>query len=340
MREPAFWWQPPGAAAALLAPLAALYGLVASRRLRGPGARADVPVICVGNPTVGGAGKTPAVIAIARLLAGAGEAPVLLSRGYGGRLAGPVRVDAARHRAAYVGDEPLLLARAAPTIVARDRVAGAAAAVAAGAGAIVMDDGFQNPSLAKDFSLLVVDGSRGLGNGRMIPAGPLRAPLEAQLDRADALLVVGSSSPATEAAEAATLPRGLPLLRGRIVPDDGALAALRGARVLAFAGIGDPAKLFVTLASAGVAVASTRSFADHHRYTVAQARALCDAADHAGLVLVTTEKDMARIQGDPALAELAARACALPVTLAFEDAPAFMKLVGPKIAAARARSGR
>jgi tetraacyldisaccharide 4'-kinase len=147
MREPAFWWREAGLAAGLLAPLAAVYGAVASARLAQRGARAAVPVICIGNLTLGGAGKTPLVLTLARLLRDAGEQPVLLSRGYGGRLEGPLRVDLARHRAADVGDEPLLLARIAPTVVARDRAKGALAAIAAGASVIVMDDGFQNPSL-------------------------------------------------------------------------------------------------------------------------------------------------------------------------------------------------
>ena len=174
MREPSFWWGEASLASALLAPLAAIYGAVAQARLGARGRRAGAPVVCIGNLTVGGAGKTPTALAVARMLAAAGERPVFLSRGYGGTLAGPVRVDPARHGAHDVGDEPLLLARTAPTIVARDRVKGAA--IAAGASVIVMDDGFHNPSLAKDFSVLVVDARRGIGYGRVIPAGPLRAP--------------------------------------------------------------------------------------------------------------------------------------------------------------------
>src|SRR5215471_2279010 len=189
MREPAFWWREPGLLAALLAPLGALYGAVAALRLQLPGRRARVPVVCVGNLTLGGSGKTPTAIAIARMLQAAGDRPVFLTRGYGGRLAGPVLVTPS-HTAAEVGDEPLLLARVAPTIVARDRVTGAAAAEAAGAGIIVMDDGFQNPSLEKDLSVLVVDGRRGIGNDHVFPAGPLRAPLAAQLAGADAVLVI------------------------------------------------------------------------------------------------------------------------------------------------------
>ena len=239
-------------------------------RLARRGARAAVPVVCIGNLTVGGAGKTPLALALARLLAAAGDAPILLSRGYRGRLAGPLRVDPARHRAADVGDEPLLLARVAPTFVARDRVAGAQAAVAAGASVIVMDDGFQNPSLHKDFSVLVVDGRRGIGNGRVVPAGPLRAPLIAQLARADALVVVGPSHAAAGVAAVAR-ERGVPVFDASLAPDAAAVAALAGARVLAFAGIGDPQKLFATLAGAGIAVAATSSFPDHHRYTPAQA---------------------------------------------------------------------
>jgi tetraacyldisaccharide 4'-kinase len=334
MREPAFWRREAGLAAALLAPLAAVYGAVAARRLGQRGARAPVPVICIGNLTVGGAGKTPLALAVARLLAAEGDVPILLSRGYGGRLAGPLRVDLARHRAADVGDEPLLLARAAPTIVARDRVRGAQAAAAAGASVIVMDDGFQNPSLQKDFSVLVVDQQRGIGNGRVIPAGPLRAPLMAQLARAHALVVVGTSD-AAEPLTAVARGRGMPIFRASLEPDAAVAAALAGARVLAFAGIGVPEKLFATLAGAGIAVAATRSFPDHHCYTPAQARMLCEQADREALLLVTTEKDLARMQGDENVAALAARARALPVTLRFEDPAAFLRLLRTGLATMR-----
>ena len=228
MREPAFWWREAGLAAGLLAPLAAVYGAVASARLRQSGARAAVPVICIGNLTVGGAGKTPLTLTLARLLQAAGDAPFLLSRGYGGRLAGPLQVDPVRHRAADVGDEPLLLARVAPAFVARDRVKGAQAAVAAGAGVIVMDDGFQNPSLQKSFSVLVVDARRGIGNGRVVPAGPLRAPLAAQLARADALVVVGTSNAGASVAAAAH-GRGVQVFQAGLVPD----AAVAAASILA-----------------------------------------------------------------------------------------------------------
>src|SRR5512133_1094786 len=262
MREPAFWWREPSLASALLAPLAAAYGAVAQVRLERHGRRAGVPVVCIGNLTVGGAGKTPTALAVARMLAD--ERPVFLSRGYGGALAGPVVVDPSRHRAGEGGDEPLLLARAAAAIVAGNRVKGAG--FAAGARVIVMDDGFHNPSLAKDFSVLVVDARRGIGNGRVIPAGPLRAPVDAQLARAHALVVVGRSAGDCAIAEMAR-EREIPVLRASLRADTAFIAALAGRRVLAFAGIGDPQKFFATLAEAGVALAATRSFADHHRYT-------------------------------------------------------------------------
>jgi tetraacyldisaccharide 4'-kinase len=272
------------------------------------------------------------------MLAAAGERPALLSRGYGGELPGPLAVDPARHRAAEVGDEPLLLARAAPTVVARARVAGARLAVAAGASVIVMDDGFQNPSLTKDFSLLVVDARRGIGNGKVIPAGPLRAPLRAQLERADALLVVGAAPGAADVAAEARA-HNLPVFEARLQPDEEFIAALGGGRVMAFAGIGDPEKFFATLAAAGVAVAATRSFPDHHRYGAAEAKALCDDADREGLVLVTTEKDLARLSGEAAVAELAARADALPVTLVVDDEQSFARLMLDRIVAARKTAG-
>jgi tetraacyldisaccharide 4'-kinase len=333
MREPAFWWHEAGLAAGLLAPFAAVYGAVASARLRQRGARAAAPVVCIGNLTVGGAGKTPLALTMARLLKEAGDVPILLSRGYGGRLAGPLRVDLARHRAADVGDEPLLLARSAPAVVARDRVKGARAAVASGASVIVMDDGFQNPSLQKDFSVLVVDSRRGIGNGRVVPAGPLRAPLTAQLARADALVVVGTLDAGT-GVTAAAHGHGVPVFHASLVPDAAVAAALAGTRVLAFAGIGDPEKLFATLKGAGIAIAAARGFPDHHRYTPAEARMLCEQAEREALMLVTTEKDLARMQGDRNVAALAARARAFPVTLTLADPAALLRLLRTKLASA------
>jgi tetraacyldisaccharide 4'-kinase len=337
MREPAFWRRQPGLAAWLLAPLSWVYGAVAGLRLKQRGQRAGVPVVCIGNFTAGGAGKTPTALGVAHMLAAAGERPVFLSRGYGGRLAGPVLVDPANHGADQVGDEPLLLACAAPTVVARARVEGAALAVAAGAGVIVMDDGFQNPSLAKDLSVLVVDGRYGIGNGRVIPAGPLRAPLEAQLARAHALVVIGTASGAADVIAAARA-YNIPVFAARLRPDPGFVTAVGGGRALAFAGIGDPQKFFATLADAGIVVAATRSFPDHHRYTQAQARALCDDADRDGLILVTTEKDHVRLAGDAELAELAAHAHALPVALALDDEERFRSLLLDRLADARHRT--
>jgi tetraacyldisaccharide 4'-kinase len=317
MREPRFWRRR-GAPAQLLTPLAAIYGAIAGARMARPGASAGVPVICIGNLTVGGAGKTPTAIAIAQLLIADGARPAFLTRGYGGKISGPVRV-VPEHSATDVGDEPLLLARTAVTIVARDRARGAAAAAAAGAEVIVMDDGFQNPALKKDVALVVIDGERGIGNAMVFPAGPLRAPLDIQLAHASALLVVGDEQAPAHAAVACAKARGLPILRGRLAPDPATVAALRDRKVLAFAGIGHPEKFFATLAASGVATAITRSFPDHHVFTRAEARALLQLAERDGLSLVTTEKDLMRLSGDPNAAALAARASALPVHLIFKD---------------------
>lgn len=316
MRAPAFWWRPPGLASAVLAPLAVLYGTVAAARLTRAGARVGVPVICVGNPTLGGAGKTPTALAIVALLRDLGAAPALLTRGHGGRERGPHRVDAERDDAMRVGDEPLLLARAAPTIVARDRRAGAERAIAAGADVIVMDDGFQNPSLEKTLSLLVIDGAVGLGNGRVFPAGPLRAPLGPQLARAQMAVIVGDGAPG-EAAAALAATSGLAVLRATLVPQS--LPPL-GRPLLAYAGIGRPEKFAATLAAAGRPPARLVAFADHHRFGAADAARLLADAARDGLALVSTEKDIARMRGDPALAPLAAATHALAVRLVFDDA--------------------
>lgn len=326
MRPPAFWWRPPGFEAALLRPVAALYGAVAQRRLLREGERAAVPVVCIGDPTVGGAGKTPTAIKVAELLAAAGERPVFLTRGYGGRLDGPIAVDAQRHDAEGVGDEPLLLARKFPTIVAHDRIAGARAAQAQGASVIVMDDGFQNPSLAKDCSVLVVDGARGIGNGAVVPAGPLRAPLAAQFGRAHALVVIGAGKAGARVREAATQ-GGITVFGAQLEPDAAAIAALRDKRVLAFAGIGHPEKFFDTLGAVGIDTPMRRGFADHHAYTQTEAARLLREAAAQGLVLATTEKDQARLGGAGATAELKRRAIAVPVTLRLDDEDGFAAFV-------------
>jgi len=326
MREPAFWWRPPGVAAALLSPLGAAYGALSGARMAKAGRRAGIPVICVGNLTLGGAGKTPTAMAVVDLLQSAGGKPFVLSRGYGGNLKGPIRVDPAHHRAADVGDEPLLLVRHAPTIVSRDRVAGAEAARTRDASVIVMDDGFQNPGLHKDRSIVVVDGGQGVGNGCVFPAGPLRAPLERQLQHANAVLVIGTGSEGDAIAQRAQ-GRGLPVFRGRLVPDAGTLEQLRGEALLAFAGIGHPEKFFATLREAGLAVRARVPFPDHHRYRRTEAIDLIARAEREGLVPVTTEKDMARLAGQDDVASLAKATRSLPVRLVVDEPAAFRDFV-------------
>ena len=324
MREPAFWWRP--GTGGVLSPLAAVYGAVAALRMQSGGRRISVPVICLGNLTVGGAGKTPAALMVARLLLAARERPFFLTRGYGGRLRGPVRVNAATHSASEVGDEPLLLARLAPTIVAPDRVAGAEAARAGGASVIVMDDGFQNPSLVKTLAILLLDGRRGVGNGRVIPAGPLRAPLTTQIERADAIVIVGPTTGAATVAEAGHQ-AGVAIFHGQLEPDRDVLAAIGRRKVLAFAGIGDPEKFFDTLTAAGIEAAERAGFPDHHRFTAGEAEGLMARADAAKLMLLTTEKDKARLAGDRRLSAFAERASALPVRLVIDEQDAFRNMI-------------
>jgi tetraacyldisaccharide 4'-kinase len=330
MREPAFWWRKAGFAAALLAPFGFVYGAVAARRMTMKGVSVGVPVLCVGNFTLGGAGKTPTVMMLARMLSEAGERPFCLSRGYGGDVAGPKLVDTGTDVAARVGDEPLLLARTAPTVVATDRTSGAEFARAQGAGLIIMDDGLQNSSLRKDFTLAVVDARRGIGNRCIFPAGPLRAPLAAQIAQSDALLVVGEGAGAEDVIEQARA-RALRIFRGHLAPDPAGPAALKGKKVLAFAGIGDPEKFFATAVEAGITVTERHAFGDHHRYTAEEAAELIMQAEHSGLALLTTEKDRARMTGERLLEALAARAHTLQVTMVVEEADELRRLVVSKL---------
>ncbi|HVJ53761.1 MAG TPA: tetraacyldisaccharide 4'-kinase [Aliidongia sp.] len=312
MRAPEFWTRR-GWESAALAPAAALFDTAGriKRALATPW-RAPVPVVCVGNLTVGGAGKTPVVLALAQAL---GVNVHLLTRGYGGSLAGPVRVDPARHDFRAVGDEPLLLARAAPTWVARDRAAGAKAAVAAGAGLILMDDGLQNPSLRQDLRLIVVDGGYGFGNGRVLPAGPLREDLRRGLARVHGAILVGD-----DRAGAGARLAGLPMARARLAPRN----EIAG-RVLAFAGIGRPRKFFETLEAIGAELVERVGFPDHHPYGAAEIEALLARAEALRATPVTTAKDAIRLP--PGLRE---RVAVLEIELAWAsvaDEAAIMDLL-------------
>ena len=298
MKAPAFWWTPPDAPgwrARALAPLGRVYAAATARRVARPGHAAAVPVICVGNLTAGGAGKTPTVAWLAERLSA--RAPHVVSRGHGGRLDGPVRVDPARHTAADVGDEPLLLSAWAPVWVARDRAAGVRAAEAAGAGAILLDDGFQNPAVAKTLSILVIDAATGFGNGRCVPAGPLREPPAAGLARADAALVLGPDADRARflAAWRPRLPAAL--AEGRIAPLETGMD-WTGTRVFAFAGIARPDKVWATLRDLGADIAGTRALDDHQPITPALFARLAAEARALKAQLVTTEKDAVRLPPD------------------------------------------
>lgn len=327
MKAPDFWWKAKAdGRALLLRPVAAVWGLAATRRMeQAPAARAPMPVICVGNMVVGGAGKTPTALEIGRLARERGVAPGFLARGYGGSASGPMLVDPARHLASEVGDEPLLLAAEAPTAIGADRGASVGLLARQGAELAILDDGFQNPSLAKDISLLVVDAAAGIGNGLVLPAGPLRAPVDRQLQRAAALVVVGEGAAAAPVIRLAAR-AGRPVLSALLVPKP--RAAWGKDRLLAFAGIGRPGKFFLSLREAGAPVAAEVPFPDHHDFTIADAHYLLDRAAKEGLGLITTAKDKARLAGrDGLVGKLAEAADRFDVALRFDEPDRIVRMV-------------
>ncbi len=311
MQPPLFWHRPPATLSRLLAPLSALYTWAGARRLTQASFRAPLPVLCVGNVVAGGAGKTPICLSLLERLQSRGHYPHALTRGYGGTETGPCQVAPDLHEASRVGDEALLLATKAPTWVSRHRPAGAVAAAAAGADVLVLDDGFQNPSLAKDVSLLVVDGGYGFGNGCVMPSGPCREPPARALSRAQGVVILGADTKGL----VKQLSRSCPLvLRATLLPDPGEAEALRARRIIAFAGIGRPTKFFETLTSVGAEIIASHSFPDHHPYRRAEIEALLAQAMKQEAYLVTTAKDRVRVPADlrPALS-------VLTVTVAWED---------------------
>lgn len=315
---PSWWYAKQSVWPALLIPAALVWNAVTRARwVFANTYRSKLPVICIGNFTAGGAGKTPAAIAVAHIVRSAGERPIFLTRGYGGTIKGPHLVDQGSDTAHGVGDEPLLLARVAPTIVAADRAQGARLAESQDASVIIMDDGFQNPGLAKTLSLIVVDGALGLGNEHVIPAGPLRASLGFQLAQAGGLILVGEGDAAGRV-RALAKRASLPVLSAEIIPDrDGAW--LKDKPLVAFAGIGSPDKFFRTVEDLGGKLLKRMPYPDHHPYTQIDARKLLALANSNDASLVTTEKDLVRIEGGADLQKLKEATRALPVHLRFKE---------------------
>lgn len=323
MRPPEFWWRDDESRwPTMLGPASWVYERIVRHRFGSAQPfSAGVPVFCVGNLVVGGAGKTPVAMDIGERLLARGVKAHFLSRGYGGKLSGPERVDPQRHSFRDVGDEPMLLAHLSPTWISRDREAGCRAAIADGAEVIVMDDGFQNPFVAKTLSFLVVDTGRGFGNGRVMPAGPLREPVTAGLKRANAVILLGEGGQEVGERVRSIAGTEMPILRARLVPDNvGEMFA--GQTVYAFAGIGDPHKFFRSLESLGCRIAEKLTFDDHHQYRRSELTHILAAADRDNAVVVTTSKDAVRLPPD-----IRERIQVLTIHVEWDDTTALDKII-------------
>ncbi len=341
-KEGAIWPQ------RVLTPLAMIYGAITAKRMQHLGWRAPIPVVSVGNYTLGGGGKTPMILALAAAFAA--HKPFILTRGYGGNSPGPLRVDPALHTARQIGDEACMMATAAPVIVARDRAAGARLAIEQGAGLLLLDDALQNPALHKDISLALIDHSFGLGNGRVFPAGPLRMPLTAYPHPQDAVVITNSPSATQALAEPQTLPKpkpipahlappqplalppeiaALPLFQAALVPDPAAAGRLVGRKVVAYSGIALPEKFEATLRNLGAQIVASRHFGDHHAFSERECRALLALAEQHKAQLVTTQKDFARLGQSPTYTALAAHSAVLPVQMHVPED--LLRLIAQKI---------
>jgi len=292
MKAPKFWYKKDSRLAKILNPLGRIYGWSVARRFkRVKPYQAAVPVICVGNLSVGGTGKTPVCLALGKMMKEMKIPFYYLNHGYKSKKKG-VLVNAQKMTALEVGDEAMLLAAEAPTVVDNHRARGAQVAERAGAKALIMDDGFQNPSLIKTISFVVVDGHTGFGNGRLIPAGPLRETVERGLLRADAVIISGSDDTGVTDTVRAYAP-DMPILTGHFKPDEKVIQKLQGQKVMAFAGIGRPEKFFDMLVGCGILVAKKTVFPDHYDYTRFDLESLISEAG--GLPLVTTTKDFVKV---------------------------------------------
>lgn len=333
---PPFWWTSVDWRARCLRPVAFVYGRIAASLMNRRRRHAlAVPVICVGNFTVGGAGKTPTAIAIARAAKAKGLKPGFLSRGYGGSLDVTTVVDPQHHRSSAVGDEPLLLAREALTVISRRRVAGAERLVAEGVDLIIMDDGFQSARLKVDFALIVIDTVRGIGNGCTVPAGPVRAPIRTQMRHLDAILKVGSGSAADALVRQASR-AGKPVLVANVKPRDA--QDLKGMPVLAYAGIADPGKFYRTLEDVGAVITDRQGFPDHHHLADDEIADLLERATRQGLQLATTAKDHVRLIGGHGQSErLAHQSVVVEIDMAFDDPKAPDQIIDKAFVACRAR---
>jgi len=333
---PPFWWTKPDWRAWLLSPVSFLYGRIAGYRMaHASRAAVPVPVICVGNFTVGGAGKTPTALTLARAAKEKGLRPGFLSRGYSGTLDVTTVVDPAHHLAAAVGDEPLLLAREALTVISRRRVEGAERLAREGVDLIIMDDGFQSARLMIDYALVVIDTVRGIGNGHIVPGGPVRAPIRRQLRHASGLLKVGNGD-AADAIVRMAARAGKPFFSAslNVAGENG----LKGRAVLAFAGIADPEKFYRTVEGLGATIAVKHSFGDHEHLGDDEIDDILATAEREGLQIVTTSKDFVRLAGRRGRAEDLARACrVIEVTMAFADPQAPGLIIDRAIAACRER---